>query len=144
MTSAAIVGDAGAAASQAPAHVVYLDTSAAVKLISDEPESDVLRSYLDTGPTIVSSDLLETELRRIGVRYRIDQVLITAVLDGVTLTPLTRNQFREAGRYPQPGLRSLDALHLSGALVVEASAILTYDIKLAGAARAHGLQVLAP
>lgn len=124
--------------------VIYLDTSAAVKLISDELESDGLRGYLDEGPTLVSSDLLETELRRIGIRHHIDQVLITTVLDGVTLTPLTRSQFREAGLYPQIGLRSLDALHLAGALSIEASAILTYDIRLAEAARAHGLEVIAP
>ncbi len=126
------------------AQVVYLDTSAAVKLISDERESDGLRRYLDDGPTVVSSDLLETELRRIGVRHGIDQVLITAVIDGVTLTPLRREQFREAGLYPQERLRSLDSLHLAGALGVEASAILTYDIRLAEAARAHGLDVAAP
>lgn len=131
-------------AAAAPAPVVYLDTSAAVKLISDEQETDGLRSYLDGGRTVVSSDLLETELRRIGVRHGIDQVLITAVLDGVTMIPLTREQFREAGLFPQAGLRSLDALHLAGALGIEASAILTYDIRLGEAARAHGLAVIAP
>ena len=124
--------------------VIYLDTSAAVKLISDEQESEGLRSYLDEGPILVSSDLLETELRRIGIRHDIDQVLITSVLDGVTLTSLTRDQFREAGLYPQIGLRSLDALHLAGALAIEAAAILTSDIRLAEAARAHGLEVVAP
>lgn len=133
-----------ATAASMPVRVVYLDTSAAVKLISDESESDGLRRYLDQGAAVVSSDLLETELRRIGVRHHLDQVLITAVLDGVTLTPLTRDQFREAGLYPQPGLRSLDALHLAGALGIEAAAILTYDLRLAEAARAHGLEVVAP
>ncbi len=132
------------AIARAALRVVYVDTSAAVKLISDESESDALRAYLDDGPILVSSDLLETELRRIGVRHRIDQVLITAILDGITLTPLTRDQFREAGLYPQPGLRSLDALHLASALGVEASAILTYDARLCEAARAHGLAVIAP
>ncbi len=132
------------AIARAALRVVYVDTSAAVKLISDESESDALRTYLDDGPILVSSDLLETELRRIGVRHRIDQVLITAILDGITLTPLTRDQFREAGLYPQPGLRSLDALHLASALGVEASAILTYDARLCEAARAHGLAVIAP
>ena len=132
------------AAAPTSARLVYLDTSAAVKLISDERESDGLRSYLDEGPTVVSSDLLETELRRIGVRHGIDQVLITAILDGVTLTPLTRDQFREAGLYPQVGLRSLDALHLASAVGIDASAILTYDIRLAEAAGAHGLEVIAP
>lgn len=131
-------------AAATPAPVVYLDTSAAVKLVSDERESAALRSYLDDGPTVVSSDLLETELRRIGVRHHIDQVLITAILDGLSLTPLTREQFRDAGLYPQAGLRSLDALHLAGALGIDASAMLTYDTKLADAARAHGLEVIAP
>ena len=133
-----------ASAAAKPDQVVYLDTSAAVKLISDERESVGLRSYLDHEVTVVSSDLLETELRRIGVRHHIDQVLITSVLDGVTMTPLSRDQFREAGLYPQPGLRSLDALHLAGALGVDASAILTYDIRLAEAARAHGVEVVSP
>ncbi len=124
--------------------LIYLDTSAAVKLLSTEDESDALRSYLDTGPTVVSSDLLETELRRIGIRHRIDQVLITTILDGVTLTPLTRDHYRDAGLYPQSGLRSLDALHLAGALHLDADAILTYDTRLTEAARAHGLDVVAP
>lgn len=134
----------GTAVESTTVQVVYLDTSAAVKLISDERESDGLRRYLDEGPTVVSSDLLETELRRIAVRHGIDQVLITAVLDGMALMPLARDQFREAGLYPQAGLRSLDALHLAGALGVEAAAILTYDVRLAEAARAHGLAVVAP
>jgi predicted nucleic acid-binding protein len=62
----------------------------------------------------------------------------------VNLVPLGREQFREAGLYPQPGLRSLDALHLAGALGVDASAMLTYDVRLADAARAQGLKVIAP
>lgn len=123
---------------------IYVDTSAAVKLISDEPESQPLRQFLDSGPVLVSSDLLETELRRIGVRHRLDQVLLTSVLDGITLAPLSREHFREAGLFPQLDLRSLDALHLAGALAFDAAAILTYDIRLSNAAREHGLRVIAP
>lgn len=127
-----------------PVRVVYADTSAMVKLISDESESDAIRSYLDEGHVVVSNDLLETELRRIGMRLGLDQVLITRVLDGVTLASLEREQFRDAGMFPQPGLRSLDALHLASALSIEASAMLSYDVRLAEAARAHGLAVIAP
>ncbi len=79
--------------------VLYLDTSAAVKLISDEQESDGLRSYLDEGPTLVSSDLLETELRRIGIRHDIDQVLITSVLDGDT-DPIDQGSVPRSGTVP--------------------------------------------
>lgn len=128
------------------ASVVYVDTSAAVKLFSAEAESDAIRTYLDTEPqlALVSSDLLETELRRIGIRHGIDQVLISSVLDGVNLTPLSRKHYRDAGLYPQSDLRSLDALHLAGALSVDADAMLTYDARLGAAARAHGLSVIAP
>ena len=127
-----------------PVRVVYVDTSAMVKLISNEPESDALREYLDEGHAVVSSDLLETELRRIGVRLGLDQVLITRVLDGVTLASLGREQFRDAGMFPRSGLRSLDALHLASALSVDASVLLSYDSKLSEAAKAHGLAVIAP
>ena len=124
--------------------LIYLDTFAALKVISAEQESEGLRRYLDDAPALVSSDLLEAELRRIGIRHGIDQVLITTVLDGATLAPLAREQFREAGLYPQTGLRSLDALHLAGARSIEASAMLTYDLWLSDAARAHGLEIIAP
>lgn len=126
--------------------VVYVDTSAVLKLLSAEAESDAVRAFLDTepGPALVSSALLETELRRIGIRHGIDQVLFSAVLDGVTLTALERVHYRDAGRYPQSDLRSLDALHLAGALSVDADAILTYDERLASAAKSHGLSVIAP
>src|SRR5690625_1517671 len=123
--------------------MTYVDTSAAVKRISDEQESDGLRSYLDKELTLISSDLLETELRRIGIRHGIDQVLITTILDGVTVVPLTRGPVPR-GLYPQVGLRSLDALHLASALAVYDAAILTYDLRLSGASRAHGLQVGGP
>ncbi|WP_284249207.1 type II toxin-antitoxin system VapC family toxin [Litorihabitans aurantiacus] len=71
-------------------------------------------------------------------------LLISTVLDGVNPTPLSRDQYREAGHYPDPGLRSLDALHLAGALSVEADAVLTSDVRLAAAAQSHGLRVVSP
>jgi predicted nucleic acid-binding protein len=45
-----------------------------------------------------------------------------------------------------PGLRSVDAIHLASALAIrdELAALVTYDIRLAEAARAAGLTVLAP
>jgi len=43
--------------------VLYLDASAVVKLILDEPESDPLRAFLD-GADLVSCELLLTEVPR--------------------------------------------------------------------------------
>ncbi len=51
-----------------------------------------------------------------------------------------------AGRLPDPMLRSLDAIHLATALLIRdtVEALVTYDARLADAARAHGLVVAAP
>lgn len=123
---------------------VYLDASAAVKLILVEAERDAMRAFLD-GPVIpVSSDLLETELRRTANRAGIDQQHVTHVLDGINLTPVDRATFRGAGLLPHPTLRSLDALHLTAALDVDAHAIVTYDERMAEAALGLGLAVIAP
>ena len=77
-----------AAAGSMKIQMISVDTTAAVKRISDEQESDGLRSYLDEAPTLISSDLLETEPRRIGIRHGIDQVLITTIVDGVSWSRL--------------------------------------------------------
>ncbi|WP_300345699.1 type II toxin-antitoxin system VapC family toxin [Nesterenkonia sp.] len=128
-----------------PAPVVYVDTSVLGALLIDQPESDVLIEWLDqTDALLVSADLLETELRRLAVREDIDQSEVTRVLDGVALAALDRAVYRGAGYLPMRYLRTLDALHLESALRLDAAAILTYDHKLSKAARAAGLDVIAP
>lgn len=125
--------------------VVYVDTSALGALLIDQPESLVLVDWLDqTTATLVSSDLLETELRRIAVRESLDQSDVTRVLDGVALAALDRAVYRSAGFLPMPYLRTLDALHLEAAMRIDADAILTYDHRLGEAARSAGLDVIAP
>jgi predicted nucleic acid-binding protein len=124
---------------------VYVDTSALGALLIDQPESPALVDWLDqTAVSLVSSDLLETELRRIAVREDIDQSNVTSLLDGVSLAVLDRAVYRSAGFLPMPYLRTLDALHLEAAMRLDASAMLTYDRRLTGAARAAGLDVIAP
>ena len=43
-----------------------------------------------------------------------------------------------------PYLRGLEVLHLEAAMRLDATAVLTYDHRLGKAARAVGLQVIAP
>ena len=93
---------------------------------------------------MVSSDLLETELRRMAVRERLDQHDVTRLLDGVALAALDRAVYRSAGLLPIPYLRTLDALHLEAAIRLNAAAILTYDRRLSEAARSVGIEVIAP
>ena len=128
-----------------PGAIVYVDTSALGALLIEQPESDALVEWLDrTADVLVSSDLLETELRRIAVREGIDQGVVTRILDGVGLAALDRAVYRGAGLLPMPYLRTLDALHLEAAMRLDVAAVLTYDHRLGKAARAVGLQVIAP
>jgi uncharacterized protein len=64
--------------------IAYVDTSAATKLVIEEPESEQLATYLDKLITddvsLVSSILLETELRRLAVRHNLSQALVWDVL----------------------------------------------------------------
>src|SRR5690554_2560501 len=128
-----------------PGQVVYVDTSALGALLIDQPESAALVNWLDqTSATLVSSDLLEVELRRLVVREGLDQADATRVLDGVSLAALDRAVYRGAGLLPMPYLRTLDALHLEAAVRLDAAAVLTYDRRLADASRSIGLEVVAP
>lgn len=126
---------------------VYLDTSAVAKLLVSEPESSAVASYLDdlsVASPPLSSALLETELRRLAVRFSISQSAVSAVLDRIDLVLPDRSLFRDAGLLPEPILRSLDAVHLATALRVDADAVLTYDGRLQASARAVGMEVVAP
>ena len=124
---------------------VYVDTSALGALLVDQPESSALVEWLDsTEAMLVSSDLLETELRRLAVREGLDHSVVTRLLEGVGLAALDRAVYRSAGFLPMPYLRTLDALHLEAAMRLDVDAVLTYDHRFGQAARAVGLQVIAP
>ena len=124
---------------------VYVDTSALGALLTEQVESQALLDWLDrTSFALVSSDLLETELRRLAVREGLDQSDVTRLLDGVALAVLDRAVYRSAGLLPMSYLRTLDALHLQAAIRLDVAAILTYDRRLAEAARSVGLDVIAP
>ncbi len=126
----------------------YVDTSALVKLVVEEPETEALRAWLaaaDRSP--VSCDLARTELLR-GVRRAAPERLVRAreVLDAITLVTVRTAIFEQAGRLDPPALRTLDALHLAAALDLgdDLEGVVTYDERLAQAARANGLPTIAP
>ncbi|WP_454130305.1 type II toxin-antitoxin system VapC family toxin [Microbacterium aurum] len=125
--------------------LVYADTSALGALLILQPETRALLDWLDqTRARLVSSDLLETELRRMAVREGRDQAKVSAILDGVSLAALDRATYRSAGFLPMPYLRTLDALHLEAAIRLDVDAILTYDKRLGDSAGEVGLDVIAP
>jgi predicted nucleic acid-binding protein len=126
--------------------IAYIDTSAAAKFLVEESESLALEQWeLEPENIMVSSDLLVTGLGRMSVRNPLITSEITAeVLNMINVEPITRNDFRFAGNLQGKHLRSLDALHLQMAFSLGADAIVTYDDRLADAAREAGLQVIQP
>lgn len=128
--------------------ILYIETSAAAKLLVDEPASSRLAARLDGAvdqdEPLLSSMLLETELRRLAVRVDLAQTAVTHLLERFDLMETDRSLYREAGLLPGRHLRSLDALHLAAALRVGADVMVTYDRRPAEAADAAGLPVLAP
>lgn len=125
---------------------VYLDTSALVKLVAAEPESTALIEALSQWTDPLSSALARVELHRAlwrarapkGVRARADDVLSRLVLVRIDEIVLAR-----ASAFSIPYLRALDAIHLATALSIgdDPEAFVTYDARLASAARQHGLRV---
>ena len=126
----------------------YLDTSALVKLVVAEAETPALRAWLtEVERSPLASDLARTELLRVVRRSALDRVLeARAVLDAITLIELTTAIFEQAGRLDPAILRTLDALHLASALSLgdDLESMVTYDDRLADAARANGIPVTAP
>jgi predicted nucleic acid-binding protein len=126
--------------------IAYLDTSAAMKLIVDEPQSDALTQELSarTDRRLVSSWLLHTEVHCAAGRHpeAVDLASVQTVIDAIALIDLTRGDLLAAGTHAP--LRSADAIHLAVALRIGADQLVTYDVELAERAQAAGLSVLAP
>ncbi|MFT3942731.1 MAG: type II toxin-antitoxin system VapC family toxin [Ancrocorticia sp.] len=124
----------------------YLDTSAAIKLIQREAESEQLIAEIHRQePTLMSSRLLETELRRAIQRSSsLEQRDATELLERIDLYDVTPMHFTQAGLLPGRNLRSLDAIHVAVALSLQPNTVVTYDIRMAEVSRDAGLQVIAP
>ena len=128
--------------------MIYVDTSAFVKLIWQEAESNALQAYLaDEQATLVSSVLLVVETRRAVQREAPARMpradLLLAAVGQVGIGPAV---VESASRWPEPMLRSLDAIHLATAMLLgdELEAVISYDTSLTDAAASHGLAVVAP
>lgn len=131
----------------------YVDSSALVKLVRDEAESDALRTFLaDAG--LVSCELVLTEVPR-AIRRAVASAdagvleLLMArageLLEAVALLPLDRGLLQAAGALDEPALRALDAIHVAAAVDVSpVDAFVTYDERQAAVARLAGLRTIAP
>jgi uncharacterized protein len=129
--------------------VVYLDSSALVKLVVTEPESSALMEFLRSQSDRVSSAVALTELpralRRAGFGAS-ERRRAREVMARVALVDVDRRILAAAAAVDPPALRTLDAIHLATALAVreDLAALVTYDRRLAAAAERVHLEVSVP
>jgi len=127
---------------------LYLDSSAFVKLVVEEPESAAVRSFLaNRSARRVSSALLRTESLR-AVRHLGPDALAT-IREGlrrVDLIGIDDRILDAAGILEPQVLRTHDAIHLATAMAVgdDLEAIVTYDERMVEAARLMGLSTATP
>jgi hypothetical protein len=126
----------------------YLDSSAFVKIVVEEPGSRRLRAYLARQRLRhVSSALLRTEALR-AVRHLGSPALaaMREALRRVDLIGIDDRILDAAGILEPRIVRTLDAIHLASALALgdDLEAIVTYDQRMAEAAALLGLPVAAP
>jgi predicted nucleic acid-binding protein len=127
--------------------MLYLDSSAIVKLVVTETESDALRSSLRFRTGRASSALAHVEVRR-AVAARQPSLLdeSDAILHGMTFVGIDDDLLRRAAGLPPRILRTLDAIHIASALLLgdELEALITYDRRMAEAAESMGITVVSP
>jgi uncharacterized protein len=127
--------------------LIYLDTSAFLKLVKPEPETAAFEAFVDGRADFVASALLAVEARR-GALRRAPRSLprVDLLLRDVELVAMSPAIVESASRLPDPLLRSLDAIHLATAILLRSDLELfvTYDSRLADAAAAYGIPTADP
>jgi predicted nucleic acid-binding protein len=127
---------------------LYLDSSALVKRVISEPESNALVAYLSDGGRLpATSSVALVEVRRATAVANPSpevQAETDRMLESCLLVEVTDSLLREAARLTSASVRTLDAIHLASALHVGAVEMVVYDRRLVDAARARALIVVHP
>jgi predicted nucleic acid-binding protein len=124
----------------------YLDSSALVKLIARERETDALVGFLAKRPSRVSCALIRVEVLR-AMRSHGPEAVQAArdILPFISQMDIDDPLLDLAATINTTVLRSLDAIHLAAAARLAPNIeVVTYDRRMADAARAIGLPVVSP
>jgi uncharacterized protein len=127
--------------------VVYLDSSAIVKIVVREAESADSRRLLGSQPIRAVSALSRVEVVRTVRSHGEDAVARAGeVLHGLVQIAVDDAVLDRAAGLDTALLRSLDAIHVATALTLAAhlQVVVTYDDRMRTAALANGLRVAAP
>jgi predicted nucleic acid-binding protein len=129
--------------------VLYLDTSALVKLVVEEPESADLAAWLDERPdeVLCTSVIGRVELLRVARRRGPETTpAASQLLAEIALVPVDHLVLDLATALEPAALRTLDALHLASAssLGDAVTAVVAYDELLLRAADLIGISTASP
>lgn len=125
----------------------YVDSSALVKLVIEEPESAALERHLEDGPVLATSRIALVEVPRATavanpaaeVQEETERLLASCMLIDVTDSLL-----RAAAGFASSSVRTLDAIHLASALRIDPDELVAYDQRLVQAAAERGLAIASP
>jgi uncharacterized protein len=126
--------------------VTYADASALVKLVVEEPESRAMNRWFVESTRVMTSRVGLIETLRAAGRRAHDPAHRDQVIRDVEVLELNPAITIVAAHLKPVGLRTLDAIHVASALALgsELDAFVTYDDRMAEAARAIGLPVVQP
>jgi len=126
--------------------LAYADASALVKLVADEAGSPALHRWYIGADRVATSRIGVIETVRAASRREHDPMHRDHVVEDLEVLELEPSIASAAAAIGPAGLRTLDAIHLATALrlLPELDAFVTYDDRLAEAARALGLPVVQP
>jgi predicted nucleic acid-binding protein len=126
--------------------VLYLDSSAIMKLVVPEPGSASLAEEIARDADVVSSEIALTEVVRAVGRAKGRIGRAERIVSSIALVPIDRSILAEAAAMHPGSLRSLDAIHLVSALSLrpDVDAFIAYDARLLGAASKAGLIARSP
>jgi hypothetical protein len=129
--------------------VLYLDSSALVKLAVTEPESAALSQWLAERPNLIR---VSSSIVRVEVPRSIWRASPTALPEGYQVLHrireilLTEGVLSRAATVRPEALRATGAIHLASALAVRSAltAFVAYDHRLLAAATQAGLPTASP
>lgn len=125
---------------------IYIDSSAILKLIIREKESEAVISI--SRARFITSEISRVEVTRAILRYEPKALKSTEqVFKNLNFVKIDSQTLVQAARLPDRiNIRALDAIHIAVAskMGLSISSVLTYDKQMAKAAKALGFEVLSP
>jgi len=124
----------------------YLDSSAILKLILDEKEREALLGVLD-------SKSISSRISQLEVKHAVNRIAPGRIMEAqselvkMDFYPLSNAVLSIAENFPAGvTLRSLDAIHVATALLLDKSieGIITYDKSMMKNAKALGIKAISP